>query len=261
MVGATKYFFTADHLGSTREVTDNLGNVVSRFDYDPYGNRTQVSGTFDPGVGFTGHFHHSSGLVLTWYRAYDPVTARWLNRDPIGEAGGVNLYAYVGNNPVSHTDPLGLMFDSITATCRANPMACAAMGIPGFTHLMNTPAGQRVAQAGAQCAAKVPQLAQSAGLPTFNLFSRELHHPWPQYLGGPFYQKLQSLPVWLHRQYHAGLDKLLPRWKGGDHYSGQGLGQQGQNLRDLMEYTRNFDRQNGTNLLQHLINAMQGRYP
>jgi RHS repeat-associated protein len=108
MVGATKYFFTGDHLGSVREVTDNSGNVVSRFDYDLYGNRTQVSGTFDPGMGFTGHFHHSSGLVLTWFRAYDPQTARWLSRDPIAESGGINLYAYAGGDPINQVDPLGL---------------------------------------------------------------------------------------------------------------------------------------------------------
>ncbi len=108
MVGATKYYFTTDHLTSVREVTDSSGNVVSRFDYDPYGNRSQVSGTFDPGMGFTSHFHHSSGLVLTWYRAYDPLTARWLSRDPIGEIAGTNLYAYIGGNPLGDIDPLGL---------------------------------------------------------------------------------------------------------------------------------------------------------
>ena len=42
-------------------------------------------------------------------RTYDPAHARWLNRDPIGEAGGVNLYGYVGGNPASLIDPLGLM--------------------------------------------------------------------------------------------------------------------------------------------------------
>jgi len=42
------------------------------------------------------------------YRAYDPVLGRWLSRDPIAEAGGMNLYGYVGNNPINRFDPLGL---------------------------------------------------------------------------------------------------------------------------------------------------------
>jgi uncharacterized protein RhaS with RHS repeats len=45
---------------------------------------------------------------LTKYRVYDPKDGRWLSRDPIGEAGGINLYAYVGGNPVNWIDPLGL---------------------------------------------------------------------------------------------------------------------------------------------------------
>jgi uncharacterized protein RhaS with RHS repeats len=44
------------------------------------------------------------------HRAYDPTHARWLNRDPIGEAGGVNLYGYVGGDPTTLTDPSGLLF-------------------------------------------------------------------------------------------------------------------------------------------------------
>jgi RHS repeat-associated protein len=108
MIGATKYFFTDDHLGSIREVTDSSGNVLSRFDYDLYGNRTQMSGTFDPGWGFTGHWHHSSGLILTWFRVYDPQTGRWLKRDPIGELDGINLYAYAHDSPSNYVDKLGL---------------------------------------------------------------------------------------------------------------------------------------------------------
>ncbi len=45
--------------------------------------------------------------MLALYRAYDPQTRRWLNRDPIGEAGGANLYGYVGGDPISRIDPLG----------------------------------------------------------------------------------------------------------------------------------------------------------
>ena len=54
-------------------------------------------------------FHHArSGLYLTHYRAYDPHLGRWLSRDPLGLAGGMNLYAYVEGNPISYTDPTGL---------------------------------------------------------------------------------------------------------------------------------------------------------
>ena len=42
------------------------------------------------------------------YRYYDPVTGRWPSRDPIEEKGGVNLYGFVGNNPVNLFDPFGL---------------------------------------------------------------------------------------------------------------------------------------------------------
>jgi RHS repeat-associated protein len=68
-----------------------------------------VSGDAETVVGYTGHHHHGkSGLVLTWYRAYDPNTGRWLSRDPIEEDGGLNLYGYVSNNPLNAWDRLGL---------------------------------------------------------------------------------------------------------------------------------------------------------
>ena len=102
-------FYTRDHLGSVREVTDNSGMVRARYDYDPYGRVTKVSGDVDSDFLYTGHYYHArSGLHLAMYRAYDADLGRWLNRDPIGEAGGINLYGYVGSDPVNYVDPLGL---------------------------------------------------------------------------------------------------------------------------------------------------------
>ncbi len=107
-----KYYYTRDHLGSIREIVDATGAVRARFDYDAWGNPsgfdTSIPVEFQD-FGYTGHFwHQPSGLWLTWFRAYDPTTGRWLSRDPIGEAGGLNLYAYTGNNPINFIDKSGL---------------------------------------------------------------------------------------------------------------------------------------------------------
>jgi RHS repeat-associated protein len=51
---------------------------------------------------------NTEGLYYYGYRFYDPLTQRWLNRDPSGEDGGLNLYAFVNNNPITRIDHLGL---------------------------------------------------------------------------------------------------------------------------------------------------------
>jgi len=109
----TARYVTRDHLGSVREVSDTSGAVVARNDFDPYGRLVRVAGTEDSRFGFTGHYAHSpTQLALTLYRAYDPNAGRWLSTDPIREAGGVNLFAYSGNNPINFIDPLGLSWQT-----------------------------------------------------------------------------------------------------------------------------------------------------
>jgi RHS repeat-associated protein len=106
---AGSYYYTVDHLGSVREMIDSAGTLRARYDYDPYGRRTKLAGDLEAAFGFTGHFVHApSGLHLAWFRAYDADTARWLRRDPLGEIAGLNLFAYVGDDPVNLSDRLGL---------------------------------------------------------------------------------------------------------------------------------------------------------
>ncbi|HYE37988.1 RHS repeat-associated core domain-containing protein [Methylocaldum sp.] len=104
-------YYHRDHLGSIRAVTDAAGTLKAAYRYDPYGRQTALLGSaFAVDFGYTGHYvHHESGLAVAPYRAYDADIGRWLSRDPIGEAGGVNLYVYVENNPVNLVDPLGLL--------------------------------------------------------------------------------------------------------------------------------------------------------
>ena len=85
------------------------GSVVAEYEYDPYGRSATITGTNSTDFGFTGLYRHTrSNLNLATYRAYDPDLGRWLSRDPAGESGGQNLYAYTGNNVANATDRSGL---------------------------------------------------------------------------------------------------------------------------------------------------------
>ncbi len=102
-------FYARDHLGSIRELTDGTQTVQARYDFDPYGRMSQISGSRNSPFGYTGHFYHEpSGLDLTLYRAYDPNLGQWLSRDPVGERGSINLYQYVSCNTVNFNDYYGL---------------------------------------------------------------------------------------------------------------------------------------------------------
>jgi RHS repeat-associated protein len=108
--GGTPFFYAMDHLGNVRELTDASGTVRARYDYDPYGRATKLSGDKDSVFTFAGLLSHSAtGLMLATFRAYDPGLGRWTSRDPIGLAGGLNSYAYAGGAPVDAVDPLGLL--------------------------------------------------------------------------------------------------------------------------------------------------------
>jgi RHS repeat-associated protein len=114
-LGNTLLYFSRDHLGSVRDVlTVQAGVRIATYDYDAYGKPTYDVGRLSTNFRYAGMFYlEEAGLYLTQYRVYDPKTGRWLSRDPIGESGGVNLYGYVGGNPVNNTDSSGLIIDSL----------------------------------------------------------------------------------------------------------------------------------------------------
>lgn len=94
---------------------------------------TKVSGDRDATFGFTGpYFHPESGLLLTAHRAYDAQTGRWFSEDPIGLAGGFNLYSYVNNQPNQLVDPLGLGPKGAAIGGTIGGVFGAAIGLLGF---------------------------------------------------------------------------------------------------------------------------------
>jgi RHS repeat-associated protein len=93
---------------------DGGGSQLQRF--DAWGNKTQSAGANIPQYGYTGREPDATGLVYYRARYYDPSIGRFVSRDPIGLDGGINLYAYVLNNPVNYTDPTGLYAASSSAS-------------------------------------------------------------------------------------------------------------------------------------------------
>ena len=121
------YYYTRDHLRNVRELVNSSGSIVARYQYDPYGNTTLVSGTNLATFQYAGLYSHQlSGLQLADFRAYDSKTGRWLSRDPVGEAfGGLNVYEYCDDLPVDAIDVTGLRGDPPrTAPAPQRPPAC-----------------------------------------------------------------------------------------------------------------------------------------
>jgi RHS repeat-associated protein len=86
--------------------------ISAEYRYDPFGRSLYASGTKAGANVYrfsSKAFQVNGSLYYYGYRWYAPDWQRWLNRDPMGEMGGVNLYAAMGNSPVNLTDPLGLL--------------------------------------------------------------------------------------------------------------------------------------------------------
>lgn len=118
----TRHFVT-DHLGSVAVITDEMGAVVERLSYDAWGKRRYANGADDSTnaitsqttKGFTGHEHIASvGLINMNARIYDPQLGRFMTPDSVVQdiylSQVLNRYCYVGNNPLSFTDPTGHLF-------------------------------------------------------------------------------------------------------------------------------------------------------
>jgi RHS repeat-associated protein len=103
--------YYADGNGNITSLIDTNQSIVASYRYDPFGNIISKSGSLADANVYrfsSKEVHVNSGMCYYGFRFYEPNLQRWVNRDPIGERGGVNLYAYVQNDPSDHFDFFGL---------------------------------------------------------------------------------------------------------------------------------------------------------
>jgi RHS repeat-associated protein len=131
------YYVQTDHLDTPRVLLDRAGRQRWSWVAEPFGNSAPVEnpigvGTVSLNLRMPGqYFDVESGLNYNWHRSYDAGVGRYTQSDPIGLEGGINTYIYVGGNPVSKVDPMGL------ATCiysvSTGRMDCMRNGSERFT--------------------------------------------------------------------------------------------------------------------------------
>jgi RHS repeat-associated protein len=107
--GTNAYYYTTDHFGAPQKLTDAFGTIVWAADYKPFGEATIAVSTITNNLGFPGQYRDAeTGMLYNYFRDYNPVLGKYTQADPIGLSGGINPFAYVGNNPINFRDPLGL---------------------------------------------------------------------------------------------------------------------------------------------------------
>lgn len=115
--GNQKYFYHLSDLNSTEAITDSTGSTVERYKYEDFGKTKFFNAQGNPiaassinnRILFTGQeYDAQTNQYKFHYRNYDPASGTFTQRDPIGYADQMGMYQYVGNNPGSYYDALGL---------------------------------------------------------------------------------------------------------------------------------------------------------
>jgi RHS repeat-associated protein len=109
IIGSDFYTYHNNHIGTPLFMTDLTGTKAWEAETDSFGQVEITTSTIENNIRLAGqYFDAETGLHYNWNRYYDPSTGRYISQDPIGFAGGISLYGYVGQNPIGGIDPTGL---------------------------------------------------------------------------------------------------------------------------------------------------------
>jgi RHS repeat-associated protein len=108
--GQASAFYHTDGNGNITCMVNTNGTILARYEYDPYGNMLSMSGPLANANRYrfsSKEWNDNAGLYYYGFRFYDPNLQRWVNRDPIQEWGGYNLFAFISNVSVNAVDAFG----------------------------------------------------------------------------------------------------------------------------------------------------------
>ena len=105
------FTYSFDQAKNVTELFDSAGGIAAAYDHGPFGEDMAATGSaagLNPLRFSSEVWDGALALVCYNWRHYNPLDGRFISRDPIGERGGLNLYGFVGNDPVNRWDALGL---------------------------------------------------------------------------------------------------------------------------------------------------------
>ncbi|MBI5801235.1 MAG: RHS repeat-associated core domain-containing protein [Verrucomicrobia bacterium] len=221
------------------QVNAGSGQPSARYEYAPFGEPLRLTGDaakLNPFRFSTKYTDDETGLLYYGYRYYCPILAKWLNRDPLEEEGGLNLYAFVQNNPISSVDALvhvtlgdvlitGSVQDDAklaqaktgsSLISRVKEAGEAYSDIQDFVASVSEYGPEGMLEAGLQLAGDHLS-ARLRGGGTFARMMHE-HHSDPVFMGGAKGQTTTRMDPNDHRQLHRDMNDYLSGKKlpGGD---------------------------------------------
>lgn len=130
---ATSYYYLhTDHLGTPMIATDKQGTVVWKGVAEAFGATEIIENAVQVNLRFSGQYYdYESGGHYNFHRDYKSSVGRYLQQDPIGLSGGLNLYNYANKNPIARFDSSGLSDNGVCPRCeyKEKPDGCQVMCI------------------------------------------------------------------------------------------------------------------------------------